>query len=106
MASTIYGEHSLADKTPHDKKLLAVLDAMQRPVHPMILSTDVVTPDQMVVVFATVDACGTATLGECMAALQPHDRPVAALIALAELGLIAFDREAEFDEHLTVWRIR
>lgn len=41
-----------------------------------------------------------------MAALQPHDRPVAALIKLAELGLVAFDRKAEFDAHLTVWRIR
>lgn len=105
MASTIYGEDRLADKTP-DKKLLAVLDAMTRPVHPMILATDALTPDQMVNVFATIDAYGTATLSECMTALQPHDRPVAALIALAELGLIAFDREADFDEHLTVWRIR
>lgn len=105
MASTIYGEDHLADKTP-DKKLLAVLDAMTRPVHPMILSTDAMTPDQMVNVFAAIDAYGTATLAECTAALQPHDRPVAALIVMAELGLIAFDREADFDEHLTVWRIR
>lgn len=105
MATTIYGEDRLADKTP-DKKLLTVLDAMTRPVHPMILSTDAVTPDQMVAVFSVIDAYGTATLGECMAALQPHDHPVAALISLAEIGLIAFDREADFDEHLTVWRIR
>jgi hypothetical protein len=105
MATTIYGDKTVADKTP-DKKLLAVLDAMSRPVHAMIISTDLVTPDQQVAVFATIDRYGTATLGECMAALQPHDRPVAALIALAELGLIAFDREAEFDEHVTVWRIR
>ncbi len=105
MATTIYGDAAVADKTP-DKKLLAVLDAMTRPVHPMILSTDALTPDQMVKVFATIDAYGTATLGECMAALLPHDGPVAALIALAELGLIAFDREADFDEHLTVSRIR
>ena len=41
-----------------------------------------------------------------MTALRPHDRPVAALIALAELGLTAFDREADFDEHLCVWRLR
>ena len=105
MATTIYGDAAVADKTP-DKKLLAVLDAIQRPVHPMILSTGVVTPDQMVAVFSVIDAQGTATLAECMAALQPHERPVAALIALAELGLIAFNREADFDEHLTVWRIR
>jgi hypothetical protein len=79
---------------------------MKRPVHAMIISNDLISPDNQVAVFSTIDRNGTATLGECMASMQPHDRPVAALIALAKMGLIAFDREAEFDEHLTVWRIR
>jgi len=105
MASAIYGEDRLADKTP-DKKLIASAEARKRPVHPMIIRNDLVSPDQQIALFATIDACGTATLGECMVALQPHDRPVAALIWLAEIGFIAFDRSGEFDEHVTVWRVR
>lgn len=105
MASAIYGEDRLADKTP-DKKLIAAAEARKRPVHPMIIRNDLVSPDQQVALFATIDELGTATLGECMAALQPHDRPVAALIWLAEIGFIAFDRSGEFDQHVTVWRIR
>lgn len=75
--------------------------------HPQIGMVELVTPDQQVALLTTIDENGGyATLGDCMAALQPHDRPIAALISLAELGLIEFDREDDFDEHLTVWRIR
>lgn len=105
MANVIYGDESLADKTP-DNKLIAAVEAMTRPVHAEIISNDLIMPDQQIAVLTTIDEYGYATLGDCMAALQPHDRPVAALIALAELGLIAFDREADFDVHLTVWRVR
>lgn len=76
MASAIYGEDRLADKTP-DKKLSAAAEARKRPLHPMIIRNEL----------------GSATLGECVAAMQPHDYPFAGLIALSEMGLIAFDRE-------------
>ncbi len=105
MASSIYGEDTFLDKTP-DKKLLAAVQAMTKPVHPEIISNDRVTPDQQISVLSVIDEYGYATLGECISVLQPHDRPVATLIALAELGLIGFDRDADFDEHLRVWRIR
>lgn len=76
MASAIYGEDPLADKTP-DKKLIAAAEARKRSVQPMIIRNDL----------------GSAGLGECVAAMQPHDHSVAGLIALSEMGLIAFDRE-------------
>lgn len=51
------------------------------------------------------NALVSAPLGDCLAALSDHPRPVAALIALAEAGLVRFDPEAAFDAHCIVRRV-
>lgn len=102
MAMPFYGDESLADKTP-DK----LLDSLaSRPIHSDIIASDLISPDGQIAVLAAIDEHGYAALEDCIAALEPHDRPVAALIALAEAGRIAFDPSMPFDRHLRVWRVR
>jgi len=66
-------------------------------VHPGIVGTALVSPDERGAGFARLDEQGgSAAFGECVAALPDHRRPVAALIALAEAGIVRRAPDAAF----------
>lgn len=105
MADAIYSGTRAHDKT------IPILPAGLSPanfetVHPGIVGNALVSPDEQIALLSLLDEQGGyAPLGDCLAALPDHPRPVAALIALAEAGVVVFDPEAAFDAHCIVRRV-
>jgi hypothetical protein len=102
VATPIYCDESPADKTPD--KVLDLLAA--QPFHLDVLASDLISPDWQTALLTAIEVHGYASLDDCIAAIEPHERPVAALIAPAEAGRIAFDSSMPFDRHLRVRRAR
>ncbi len=55
---------------------------------------------QMLVQIARAGSCG---LGELVAAIPDHPRPLAAVIALVDAGLLALDLDAPLGPDMRVW---
>jgi len=100
MAIAIYGGLAAYDKTNPP------LSPNFETVHPGIVGNALVSPDEQIALLSWLhEQGGFAPLGDCAAALPDHPRPVAALIALAEAGLVRFDPETAFDAHCIVRRV-
>ncbi|WP_154678316.1 hypothetical protein [Microvirga massiliensis] len=52
-----------------------------------------------------VDEEAGTTLGDLIAAIPDHPRPVAAILVLIEAGWLMEELRAPFDEHLRIWRV-
>jgi hypothetical protein len=63
-----------------------------------------VSPEDQVTILAAVDDAGVVELGDLIAALPHHPRPITAVLALIEAGLLAVDFHASFDSPVWIWR--
>jgi hypothetical protein len=106
MAESIYGDESPRHKTSKfslntnpPTKLLG-----QPLPHSGIVADALISPDDQIAVLCAIDATGDATLADCAAALPDHSQPISAIVALAAMGVIAFDQNAPFDAHIRVRR--
>ncbi len=105
MADAIYAGGNAHHKT------IPILPAGLSPanfetVHPGIVGNALVSPDEQIALLSWLDEQGGfAALGDCAAALPDHPRPVAALIALAEAGVVRFARDAAFAATCVVRRV-
>lgn len=65
-----------------------------------------VTPEELVAIMAALEEeGGTRTLGDLALAIPTSARPISAVLALADAGLLAFDPGAPFDAMIRVTRI-
>jgi hypothetical protein len=62
------------------------------------------TPEIRDALLAAVDRAGIAGIGELAAAIPHHPRPISAVLALVDTGLLALDLQSGFDASLRVWR--
>lgn len=64
-----------------------------------------VEPDEAVIIMATLEAeGGTSTIGDLACAIAASPRPVSAILALADAGLLELDLAAPFDAAMRVRR--
>lgn len=98
MAEAIYGGPVPAGKTA--RTVLA--DPV--PPHPDLVLHPLVGPDVQIALLAAVDAAGGASLGALAEAIPGHDRPISAVLALVDAGLLALDCASPFDASCRVWR--
>ncbi|MGP9819359.1 hypothetical protein ACTZWW_05035 [Salinarimonas sp. NSM] len=65
-----------------------------------------VTPDEFVAIIAALEEeGGTRTLGDLALAIPASARPISAILALADAGVVVFDAAAPFDAMIQVTRI-
>jgi hypothetical protein len=72
--------------------------------HPGLVEHPFVSPEEQVTILAAVDEAVVAELGDLIAALPHHPRPITAVLALIEAGLLAVDFQAPFDSSVRIWR--
>lgn len=85
---------------------LPVLSDVSGSVHHGIVANALVSPDEQVAVLTLLEESGgSAPLADCAAVLADHPRPIAALIGLAEAGLVTLDQHAAFDANCIVTRV-
>jgi len=72
--------------------------------HPGLVVHPFVSPEDQVTILTAVDEAGVAELGDLVAALPYHPRPITAILALIEAGLLAIDFRAPFDSNVRIWR--
>jgi hypothetical protein len=68
------------------------------------VSPPIVSPEDQVAILAAVDDAGTVELGDLIATLSHHPRPITAILTLIEAGLLAVDFHAPFDSNIRIWR--
>jgi len=62
------------------------------------------TPEVQVALLTAVDEAVIAELGDLAGVIPDHPRPISAVLALVDAGLLALDLQAGFDASLRVWR--
>jgi hypothetical protein len=72
--------------------------------HPGLVMHPFVSPEDQVTILAAVDEAVVAELGDLIEALPHHPRPITAVLALIEAGLLAVDFHAPFDSSVRIWR--
>jgi hypothetical protein len=72
--------------------------------HADLVTHSLVSPEDQVTILAAVDDTVVAELGDLIAALPHHPRPITAILALIEAGLLAVDFRAPFDSPVRIWR--
>ena len=72
--------------------------------HPDRVTPPFVSPEHQVTILAAVNGAGVVELGDLIAALPLHPRPITAILALVEAGLLAVDFHASFDSPVWIWR--
>ncbi|MPR09317.1 hypothetical protein [Microvirga tunisiensis] len=72
--------------------------------HPDLAAHPFVSPEDQVTILAAVNEAGVVELGDLIAALPHHPRPITAILALIEAGLLAVDFRASFDSPVRIWR--
>jgi hypothetical protein len=73
-------------------------------VHPGLIEHPDLTPEVQVALLAAVDEAVIAELGDLACVIPDHPRPISAVLALVDAGLLALDLQAGFDASLSVWR--
>ena len=72
--------------------------------HPGRVTPPFVSPEDQVTILAAVTGASAMELGGLIAALPLHPRPITAILALVEAGLLAVDFHASFDSPVWIWR--
>ncbi|MBM1174556.1 hypothetical protein [Microvirga arabica] len=72
--------------------------------HPGLVEHPFVSPEDQVTILTAVDEAVVAELGDLITALPHHPRPITAVLALVETGLLAVDFHAPFDSNVRIWR--
>jgi len=72
--------------------------------HPGLVEHPFGSPEDQVAILSAVDDAVAAELGDLIAALPHHPRPITAVLALVEAGLLAVDFHAPFDSNVRIWR--
>jgi hypothetical protein len=72
--------------------------------HPGLVMHPFVSPEDQVAILAAVNEAVVVELGDLVAALPHHPRPITAILALIEAGLLAVDFRAPFDSNVRIWR--
>lgn len=72
--------------------------------HPGLVEHPFVSPEDQVMILAAVDEAVVVELGDLITALPHHPRPITAILALIEAGLLAVDFHAPFDSSVRIWR--
>ena len=73
--------------------------------HPGLVAHPLITAEVQVCLLATIDETGDATLDDLARAIPDHDRPVSAVLALVDAGVLGIDLAAPFDASCRVWRL-
>lgn len=73
-------------------------------VHPGLVEHPDLTPEVQVALLAAVDEAVIAELGDLACAIPDHPRPISAVLALVDAGLLTLDLQAGFDASLRVCR--
>ena len=73
-------------------------------LHPGLIEHPDLTPEVQVALLAAVDEAVITELGDLASVIPDHPRPISAVLALVDAGLLALDLQAGFDASLSVWR--
>jgi hypothetical protein len=115
MADAVYGGPAPACKCDCDLTPVAAPPVPRNPAaphrpaphglnHPGLVRHPLITPDVQVRLLQAADAEAGVTLGDLVAAIPDHPRPVAAILALIEAGWLMEELRAPFDANLRIWR--
>ena len=75
------------------------------PSHHGVVDHPMLTPDDQVAILHAVDLEGFLGIGDLAAAIPNHVRPISAILALVDAGLLEIDAAAAFDASLRIWRV-